>query len=136
MPLKAEFFLRCGKIASQVLLWCTKSRFKKILFWRKFSLWILSKLSQTAPNKIEPIKNCSKMECIRKLRSIWELEVAGSNPVAPTIFSNSPKIPSLLRHKPIDSKSRRLPLSLLEPLGVFGHEDEHFPQSHELNPPP
>jgi len=32
-----------------------------------------------------------------------------------------------LRHKPIDSKSRRLPLSLFEPLGVFGHEDELFP---------
>ena len=60
-------------------------------------------------------------------RQFWELEVAGSNPVAPTIFSNSPKIPSLLRHKPIDSKSRRLPLSLFEPLGVFGHEDELFP---------
>jgi len=41
-----------------------------------------------------------------------------------------------LCHKPIDSKSRRLPLSLLEPLGVFGHEDEHFPESHELNSPP
>ena len=70
------------------------------------------------------------------MRSFWELEVAGSNPVAPTIFTISPQIPSLLCHKPIDSKSRRLPLSLLEPLGVFGHEDEHFPESHELNSPP
>ena len=72
----------------------------------------------------------------QKLLSIWELEVADSNPVAPTIFPISSQILSLLCHKPIDSKSRRLPLSLLEPLGVFGHEDEHFPESHELKPPP
>ena len=53
-----------------------------------------------------------KMEEIRKLRSIRELEVAGSNPVAPTIFPISSQILSVLCHKPIDSKSRRLPLSL------------------------
>ena len=49
-------------------------------------------------------------------------------------FSYPPQIPSLLGHKPVDSKRRRLPLSGLSATRCNWNLNELFQQPHEINP--